>query len=70
MALSKVIPSNSTSSDWVNFELIKKIPHMFKIAQNQGKVAAIGIQSVIICEITNVWLFNDKKNVINKNIEK
>ena len=43
---------------------------MFKIAQNQGKVAAMGIQSVIICEITNVWLFNNKKNVINKNIEK
>ena len=43
---------------------------MPKIIQNLGKVAAMGIQSVIICEITNVWLFNDKKNIINENIEK
>ena len=27
-------------------------------------------QSAITCEITNVWFFNDKKNVIDKNIEK
>ena len=26
----------------------------------------MGIQSVIICKIINVWLFNDKKNAINK----
>ena len=43
---------------------------MLKIIQNWGKVAAMGIKSVIICEITNVWLFMDKKNVINENIEK
>ena len=30
----------------------------------------MGIQSFIISEITDVWLFNDNKNVINKNIEK
>ena len=27
--------------------------------------SAIGTQRIIICEITNAWLFNDKKNVIN-----
>ena len=43
---------------------------MFKIIQSLGKSAAMGNQSVIICEITNARLFNDKKNVINKNIEK
>ena len=30
----------------------------------------MGMQSVIIFEITNVWFSSDKKNVINKNIEK
>ena len=30
----------------------------------------MGNQSVIIYEITNARLFNYKKNVINKNIEK
>ena len=30
----------------------------------------MGKQNVIICKTTNVWLFNNKKNVINKNIEK
>ena len=30
----------------------------------------MGIQSVINCKITNAWLFNDKKNVINKDTEK
>ena len=43
---------------------------MFKITQNYGKVAAMAIQGVSIFEITNVWLLKDKKNVINKNIEK
>ena len=43
---------------------------MLKIIQNQGKVAVMGIQSIIICEVTNAWLFNDKKNVTNENIEK
>ena len=43
---------------------------MFKITQNYGKVAAMAIQSVSIFEITNIWLLKDKKNVINKNIEK
>ena len=43
---------------------------MPKIIQDLGKVAAMGIQSVIICEITNIWLFNDKKNIINENIER
>ena len=28
------------------------------------------IQNGVICEIKNVWLFSDKENVINKNIEK
>ena len=30
----------------------------------------MAIESVSIFEITNVWLLKDKKNVINKNIEK
>ena len=43
---------------------------MLKIIQNYVKVAAIGKQNAVICEITDAWLFNYKKNVINKNIEK
>ena len=43
---------------------------MLKIIQNYVKVAAIGKQNAVICEITVAWLFNYKKNVINKNIEK
>ena len=42
---------------------------MFKITQRELREDC-WIQSVIICEITNIWLFNEKKNVINKNIEK
>ena len=42
---------------------------MLKIIRNQGKVAAMGQQSVSICKITNVWLFNDKKTVSNRNIK-
>ena len=42
---------------------------MLKIIHNEGKVAAMGKQSVNICKIKNVWLINDKKNIIKKNIE-
>ena len=57
---------------WVNFEPIKKIfiSFVLKITQKSGKAAPMGKQNVIICKTTNVWLFNNKKNVINKNIEK
>ena len=43
---------------------------MFKIIQSLGKSVAVGNQNVMICKITNTRPYNDKKNVINKNIEK